>query len=43
MHEKDTAADINFDIAMQMTLEHSLVQRLKQSTKWTTQVSNTSV
>ena len=40
MHGKDTAADINFHIPLQMTLEHLLVWRWKQNTKWATEISN---
>ena len=40
MLEEDTAIEIKFDIAVQITLEHILAQRSKQSTTWNVQVSN---
>ena len=40
MHKQDTATQIKFDVVIQITLEHVLAQRLKQSIKQTVQVSN---
>ena len=40
MNEKVTATELKFDIPIQMTLEHVLARRLKQSTLWTAEVSN---
>ena len=39
-HERDTATEKEFDIAIQKTLDYVLPQRSKQSTKWTTKVAN---
>ena len=33
MHEKDTATETEFNTVLQMTVEHDLTQRFKQSTK----------
>ena len=40
MHERDTATETEFNTVLQMTVEHDLTQRFKQSTKWTAKVIN---
>lgn len=35
MHERDTATGKQLDTLLQMTVEHVLMQRFKQSTAWT--------
>ena len=42
MHGRDTATEKEFDAILQMTPEHVLTQRFKQSNKWTTKVTNIS-
>ena len=39
VHERETATEIEFDIALRMILEHVLTQRFKQSTTWTAKVN----
>ena len=40
MHGRDTTMEREFDIVLQMTLEHALTERLEQSNKWTVKVTN---
>ena len=41
MHERDTTTEKEFDAVLQMTLEHVLTQRFRQSTKRRPKVTNT--
>ena len=40
MHERDTATELEFRSVLQLTLEHILTQRFKQSTTWTAKETN---
>ena len=40
MHERNTAIEKDFDILLQVTQEHVLSRRFKQSIKWTAKVTN---
>ena len=40
MHGRDTATETEFDAVLQITLEHILTQRFKESKKWTAKVTN---
>ena len=41
MHERHAATGQEFGIILQMSLEHALAQRFKQSAKWTEKVTDT--
>ena len=42
MHERDIATEREFNTVLQMTLEHVLTQKFKESTKWTEKIANIS-
>ena len=42
MHGRDTATEKEFDALLQMTLEHILTQKFKQSSKWAAKITNIS-
>ena len=42
MLEKDMDTEKEFDIVLQMTLEHVLTQRFKLNTKWAAKITNVS-
>ena len=40
MHKRDTATGKESDTVLQITLQHVLIQRFKQNTKWKSKITN---
>ena len=40
MHQRDTATEKESDTVLQITLQHVLIQRFKQNTKWKAKITN---